>query len=84
MERFLNDYDLVTVEENVKILILKCFEYKNENYAYCQNLSKYDADNPEYIFVKEEIVDNEPFVKILTEENEVSEVLAYLKNVICG
>ena len=79
MEGFLKDNDLVTISGNIKIFVLKAFEHKNEKYGYWQDVTNSNDSTPKYLMVKEIIVDNTPQLQILTNTNEIEEVLQTLK-----
>ena len=82
MERFLKDKDIVTLSNNVKIIVLKTFTHNNDNYAYCQDTTDFDPSNPKYLIAKEIIQDNNPQIEILANAEEIEQVLVTLRTLL--
>lgn len=79
MERFLKDNDLVTINDNIKIIVLKAFTHNNQDLAYCQDVTNFDVNNPQYLMIREIIQDNNPQVEILTNVQEIESALQTLQ-----
>lgn len=79
MESFLKDNDLVTLSENVKVFVLRAFKHNNENYGYCQDVTNFNENNPQYLMVKEILVDSTPKLQIITNVDEIESALQTLK-----
>ena len=83
MSSFLKDNDLITIDTNRKIFILKTFEYNNGNYAFCKDVTDTNKDNDLYIMVKE--INNEeetPLIDILTNSEEIETLLQYFRTLV--
>ena len=82
MDRILKDNDLVTIDGNRKLFVLKTFDHNNEHYAYCQDVTDLEKDNKLYIIVKEIPSDTEAGLDILTDVNEIENVLQTLRTLL--
>ena len=78
--RILKEKDLVTLEGNVKCLVIKVFEYNNENYGYLCNVTNLNEEEPQFVVVREIERDEECYLEILTDEDKLTPLVPIIKS----
>lgn len=75
MERVLKENDIITIEENQKFFVFKCFEYNNENYAYVIKVKELENEEDLSCIIKEFIFEDKLLIDVVREPKEVEPLI---------